>query len=157
MLFYMHHSIFGFWIQITWILAVQIKYLGTPSRSSTSKECWFLALSFQFFVGASGENGCISEHTPADGVVVMKIADHAMSYMWDITQIMMYNLDYPSLFFHVLRVDTASWVLMRALPTWCPHRLTSSSRWLAASMSTSPKQDLTLQGEEPSTGWYIDA
>ena len=35
----------------------------------------------QFFVGSSGENGCISEHTPADGVVVMKIADHAMSYM----------------------------------------------------------------------------
>jgi len=34
-----------------------------------------------FFVGESGENGCISEHTPADGVVVMKIADHALSYV----------------------------------------------------------------------------
>lgn len=41
---------------------------------------WF-DKTLNFFVGASGENGCISEHTPADGVVVMKIADHAMSYI----------------------------------------------------------------------------
>jgi len=41
---------------------------------------WF-DKTLNFFVGSSGENGCISEHTPADGVVVMKIADHAMSYI----------------------------------------------------------------------------
>ena len=35
----------------------------------------------QFFVGESGESGCISEHSPADGVVVMKICDHAFDYM----------------------------------------------------------------------------
>ena len=35
-------------------------------------------MRFQFYVGISGENGLLCEHSPSDGLVAMKIGDHAI-------------------------------------------------------------------------------
>ena len=35
----------------------------------------------QFYVGISGENGLLCEHSPSDGLVAMKIGDHSIDYV----------------------------------------------------------------------------
>lgn len=37
--------------------------------------------ALQFYVGISGENGLLCEHSPADGLVAMKIGDHALDFV----------------------------------------------------------------------------
>ena len=37
-----------------------------------------LSIYFQFYVGISGENGLLCEHSPSDGLVAMKIGDHSI-------------------------------------------------------------------------------
>ena len=40
-----------------------------------------IALYFQFYVGISGENGLLCEHSPSDGLVAMKIGDHSIDFV----------------------------------------------------------------------------